>query len=71
MNLAAGRPPWRMNRALAFIGRSPLCRVQLASQTVSKFHASLVQTDKGVWVVDLLGKEGTYVNGVESRRPAG
>ncbi len=67
VNLAAGRPPWQMNRGLAFIGRSPLCRVQLASQTVSKFHASLVHTPKGVWVVDLLGKDGTYVNGVRVR----
>ncbi len=67
VNLAAGRPPWRMNQALAFIGRSPLCRVQLASQTVSKFHAGLVHTAKGTWIVDLLGKDGTYVNGVRVR----
>src|SRR5439155_95592 len=45
---------WRMNRKLALIGRLPECRVRLRDASVSSFHACLVLTPSGLWVVDLL-----------------
>ena len=35
----------------------------LTDESVSKFHAAPVRTPLGVWVIDLLAREGTYVNG--------
>ena len=58
---------WRMNRVLAFVGRSPECKVQLAGPTVSRIHLSLVRTPLGVWVIDLLGRGGVSVNGTQIR----
>jgi pSer/pThr/pTyr-binding forkhead associated (FHA) protein len=60
-------PPWRMNRVMALIGRSAHCKVRLRSPTVSRVHCCLVRTPKGVWVVDLCGREGTLVNGARVR----
>ena len=53
---------WRMNRALVLVGSSPRCKVRLVDQSVSGFHCSLVRTQAGVWVIDLLGKDGITVN---------
>ena len=52
-----------MNRTLALVGRSPECKVLLSGNDVSLFHCSLVRTVLGVWVVNLLAREGTRVNG--------
>jgi pSer/pThr/pTyr-binding forkhead associated (FHA) protein len=60
-------PPWPMNRVLAMVGRSPACRVRLGGSEVSQYHAALVRTPVGLWVVDLLGRHGIAVNG-QSRR---
>jgi pSer/pThr/pTyr-binding forkhead associated (FHA) protein len=57
------QPPWRMNQTLTLIGRSPVCRVLLSGTDVSRFHCSLVRTPMGVWVVDLMGRKGTSING--------
>jgi pSer/pThr/pTyr-binding forkhead associated (FHA) protein len=54
---------WRMEPALALLGRSPSCSVRLQHPTVSAFHCSLVRTPKGVWVVDLLSRKGVVVDG--------
>ncbi len=54
---------WRINRRLVLIGRSPRCRVRLPSMEVSRFHLAVVVTDEGPWVVDLLSRGGTLVNG--------
>jgi pSer/pThr/pTyr-binding forkhead associated (FHA) protein len=53
---------WRMNRALALVGKAPECKVHVVGAQVAPFHCSLVRTPHGVWVVDLLGKESTFVN---------
>jgi hypothetical protein len=39
----------------------------LTNDSVSRFHANLVRTPLGVWVIDLLTREGTYVNGERVR----
>lgn len=54
---------WRMNRALALVGRSTRCRVRLPDPSVSRIHCSMVATPRGVWLVDLLSREGTMLRG--------
>lgn len=58
---------WRMSRALALIGRSPDCQVRLLDDRISKFHAALVRTPSGLWVVDLLSRGGLKVGGARVR----
>jgi pSer/pThr/pTyr-binding forkhead associated (FHA) protein len=53
----------RLTRILTLIGRSSLCQLHLKSPRVAKFHAGLVRTRAGVWVVDLHSRPGTRVGG--------
>jgi pSer/pThr/pTyr-binding forkhead associated (FHA) protein len=53
---------WQMTPVLALVGKSPECRVHLVGQSVSSFHCSLVRTPLGLWVVDLIGRGGIWVN---------
>lgn len=57
------RSRWKMTRRLVLVGRDPLARLRLRDRSVSRFHAALVGTPQGVWVVDLLSREGTWING--------
>ena len=59
---AVGRSSWRMDRHLVLIGRSPSCKIRIVEPDVSKFHCGVVLTVHGVWVVDLLGQNGIFVN---------
>ena len=52
---------------LALVGRSSACHVRLVDGAVSAYQAALVRTPEGPWVVDLLGRGGTLVNGVAAR----
>ncbi len=54
---------WSMSRAIALVGTAPSCRIRLAHPSVSRVHYSLVWTSLGVWLVDLLGRDGTHLNG--------
>ncbi|SIN67802.1 FHA domain-containing protein [Singulisphaera sp. GP187] len=58
---------WRMSRALALIGRSTACQVRLMNPSVSKYHAAMIRTPLGVWIVDLLSREGIVVDGAHVR----
>lgn len=58
---------WAVEPALVLVGTSPACKIQLSGPGVSRFHASLVRTPRGVWAVDLLGRGGILVNGVPTR----
>ena len=60
-----GRVP--IGRVLALVGRAAACHVRLVDGAVSSYHAALVRTPEGPWVVDLLGRGGTRVNGVAVR----
>lgn len=62
-----GYPPWVMKRAIALVGRSEPCKLRLMDASVSRVHCNLVNTPRGVWVVDLLGRGGIAVNGVPVR----
>jgi pSer/pThr/pTyr-binding forkhead associated (FHA) protein len=59
---AIGQAVWRMDRQLVMIGRSPACKIRIVEPDVSKFHCSLVLTAHGLWVIDLLGQNGVFVN---------
>jgi len=61
------QPRWRLNRILTLAGRATNCKLQLADVTVSRYHAAFVAAPLGLWVVDLLGKDGTRVNGERIR----
>jgi pSer/pThr/pTyr-binding forkhead associated (FHA) protein len=57
-----GNLRFRVKRTLTFIGRSPLCRLRILDDALSRFHAALVETGDGLWVVDLGSREGIRVN---------
>lgn len=54
---------WSLHRTVTLLGHTPGCHITLRDSSVSRVHASLVRTPLGVWVIDLLGKEGVEVNG--------
>jgi hypothetical protein len=56
-----------MKSEIVLLGSSSECKIQLVSQSVSRFHCSLLRTPTGLWVVDLLGKGGTFVKGTRVR----
>jgi pSer/pThr/pTyr-binding forkhead associated (FHA) protein len=62
VNSAGRQPPLRLGHSLALVGSSPECRVRLPYNDVSKAHCALLRSPAGIWVVDLLGDGGTYVN---------
>jgi len=64
---ASGRTshsPLRPLRAgITLLGRSGRCHCKLSDTSVSQVHCSVVRTTESMWVVDLLGRDGTSVNG--------
>ncbi len=58
---------WPVKGQLAMVGRSDLCQLVLTDDSISRFHAVLVPTPAGLWVVDLVAREGVYVNGERVR----
>jgi pSer/pThr/pTyr-binding forkhead associated (FHA) protein len=64
---AAREKSWLVDRPLTLIGRAAFCKVRLHSSMVSRVHCALLNTPVGLWVVDLLGREGTYANSTALR----
>jgi pSer/pThr/pTyr-binding forkhead associated (FHA) protein len=60
-------PTWRMTPLLALVGRSQECRIHLEGRSVSSYHCGLVRTPLGVWIVDLFGRGGVWVNDIMVR----
>lgn len=56
-----------LDRMLTLAGRSTACKAQVPNISVSRYHCALVLTAAGVWIVDLLSREGTAVNGQRVR----
>lgn len=54
---------WEINRTVTLLGRARSCKINLASDEVSLFHAYFLLTPDGVWIVDLFGRGGVLVNG--------
>jgi pSer/pThr/pTyr-binding forkhead associated (FHA) protein len=65
MRVAQEPSLWRMAGRIALLGRSESCDLILSHESISRTHASLIRTSKGVWIVDLLAREGVLVNGVK------
>jgi pSer/pThr/pTyr-binding forkhead associated (FHA) protein len=61
--MARGSRLWPIQREVSLAGWSRFCHLRLRHQRVSRVHASLVCTPDGVWLIDLLGRNGTRVNG--------
>ena len=59
---------WPIAGGLSLVGSSTDCQVRLLDPDVSNTHCSLISTQQGLWVVDLLGKGGIQVNGVQVRQ---
>ena len=53
---------WPVDGPVAIVGRSDNCQLVLTDESISRYHAALVTTPCGLWVVDLLAREGVYVN---------
>jgi pSer/pThr/pTyr-binding forkhead associated (FHA) protein len=65
---AGGGPAlWPVEGEMAVVGRSERCQLVLSDDSISRFHAVLVPTRLGLWVVDLLGRDGVHVNGERVR----
>jgi len=58
---------WPVEGHLALVGRTDSCQLALTDDSISRFHAALVPTPSGLWVVDLLAREGVHVNGERVR----
>jgi pSer/pThr/pTyr-binding forkhead associated (FHA) protein len=58
---------WSVEGDLALVGSSDDCQLVLTDESVSRQHAALIPTRSGLWVVDLLTREGVYVNGERIR----
>jgi pSer/pThr/pTyr-binding forkhead associated (FHA) protein len=52
---------------VALLGSSLSGPVGIGGRTVSDLHCILIRTHLGLWVVDLLGRGGTWVNGIPVR----
>jgi len=52
-----------LRRQITILGRSNRCHLKLSNSSVSKTHCAIVRTEVGNWVVDLLGRNGTLLNG--------
>jgi pSer/pThr/pTyr-binding forkhead associated (FHA) protein len=58
---------WPMRRVMSLIGSAKGCKFRLTDPSVLLFHASLVRTPAGLWVVDLRGGKSITVNAVPVR----
>jgi pSer/pThr/pTyr-binding forkhead associated (FHA) protein len=58
---------WQVNRVLTLAGTAAECKIRLAERGVSEFHCSFLHTSEGVWVIDLLSRRGTVLNGKHVR----
>jgi pSer/pThr/pTyr-binding forkhead associated (FHA) protein len=67
IRMGGGPSLWALDEQLVLVGRSEECQFVLNDESVSRFHAALVPTPSGVWVVDLLARDGVQVNGERVR----
>ena len=56
-----------VHRVLSLVGSASGCKFRLTDPSVSRFHASLMRTSTGLWIVDLLGQGGVSVNNAPVR----
>jgi pSer/pThr/pTyr-binding forkhead associated (FHA) protein len=54
-------------RVVNLVGRTRDCRLRIHDGSVSRHHCAFLRTPGGLFVVDLLSREGTLVNGARVR----
>ena len=59
----AGKPAMPLQRPFILIGSRNRAHVHLVSQTVSRAHAAIINTEHGSYVRDLGSRTHTFVNG--------
>lgn len=59
---SSGRLIWS-DKDVSLAGRTSACMFRMKSSSVSNIHCSIVRTPYSVWVVDLSGHRGTYIDG--------
>ncbi len=59
-----------LNRERILIGRDELCDIRIASHQVSRHHALVLNSSKGVKLVDLGSTNGTFVDGRQIKQCA-
>jgi pSer/pThr/pTyr-binding forkhead associated (FHA) protein len=58
---------WAPEGLLALVGRSDRCQLVLSDNNISHYHAALIRTPLGLWIIDLVAREGVYVNEMRVR----
>lgn len=61
------RREWSMRSLITFVGGSPLCKVRIESERVSRFECALVRTPHGAWAVGLGGRAGVTLETTAAR----
>ncbi len=56
-----------IDRRIMLVGRHSICPVRFDDDSVSRVHCALVLLADGLWIVDLLGKYGTHLDGKRVR----
>lgn len=64
---AAQKRTWTVDRPLTLVGRASFCKIRLHSPMVSRIHCALLNTPAGLWFVDLLGRDGTFIKNTAVR----
>lgn len=64
---AAQKRTWMVDRPLTLVGRAAFCKIRLHSPMVSRIHCAFVNTAAGLWFVDLLGRDGTFIKNTAVR----
>src|SRR5687768_17994616 len=59
----AGKPGMPLHRPFILVGSRNRAHVHLVSQSVSRAHAAIINTDHGSYVRDLASRTHTFVNG--------
>ena len=65
--MGVGPSLWPLEQEVVLVGRAEECQFVLSDDSVSRLHAALVSTPSGVWIVDLLARDGVHVNGERVR----
>jgi hypothetical protein len=59
--LVAARPT-PLSQPITLFGSAPACTVRLADPSLAPFHAALIRTERGLWLVNLTAPKRTTVN---------
>jgi pSer/pThr/pTyr-binding forkhead associated (FHA) protein len=52
-----------LDRPITLLGRHPACELRLVDDSIAYFQCALVNTPDGLWLVDILSRQGALLNG--------